>query len=157
MHHILHFCVWKYLQTFLSRAKWSRTEDRLKNIWKFLSGNNCIKFIKNICIIFFAEMKERSPRSERGRGTEDGLPDYSELCVVRHLPVISNIKYWILKILNHHHIHHSYGHYHHHHTHHCCGHYHQWWQITICSCDLVKEQDHLLIVIITMMICSLSP
>ena len=28
-------------------------------------------------------MRERSPRSERGRGTEDGLPDYSELCVVR--------------------------------------------------------------------------
>jgi len=26
-------------------------------------------------------MRERSPRSERGRGTEDGLPDYSELCV----------------------------------------------------------------------------
>ena len=134
MHHFLHLCVWKYLQTFLSSDEWakqSRTEDGLKNIWKFFSGNFCIKFFKNIskiffaemsepseveqkkdlkniwkliseniCIIFFAEMKERSPRSERGRGTEDGLPDYSELCVVRHLPVISNIKYWILKILN---------------------------------------------------------
>ena len=72
----------------LEKMHRSEDEEHMQDnlvFWLFddfakIKGKNI--FAEHICIIL-ARMRERSPRSERGRGTEDGLPDYSELCVVR--------------------------------------------------------------------------
>ena len=77
----------------LEKMHRSEDEEHMQDnlvFWLFddfakIKGKNI--FAEHICIIL-ARMRERSPRSERGRGTEDGLPDYSELCVVRGPSII---------------------------------------------------------------------